>query len=115
MAVSVIVDDFDIAGVAFAPPEADTPLVVDADAPLAIACAAELLQTVARRGSKVVERDRRIELPQPPQRDPLDIGSESLDRLPSEETLRVGVAETTDHSRIITHRVMVRNRTGSLS
>jgi len=39
----VIVDDFDIAGAAGAPGEADAPLVVDADAVLAGAAAGQLL------------------------------------------------------------------------
>src|SRR5512139_3962973 len=106
MSASVIVDDLDVVGVAFAPSEADTPLVVDADAELAFAPAAEFLESVAGRRSKIVQHDGSVQLPQPPERHAPDVGSESPDRFPLEEPFRVGVAESADHTIIITRAVM---------
>src|SRR6201998_4962675 len=51
----VIVDQFDVAGAAGTPGEADAPLVVDADAVLACAPAGQLLPAVSRRHAWVVE------------------------------------------------------------
>src|SRR5271166_4561706 len=45
----VVVDQFDVAGAAGTPGEADAPLVVDADAVLAGAAAGQFLESVARR------------------------------------------------------------------
>jgi len=45
----VVVDDFDVLGVAALPAEADAVLVVDADAVLPLAVARQFLQSVAGR------------------------------------------------------------------
>jgi hypothetical protein len=51
----VIVDEFHVPGATGAPGEADTPLIVDSDAVLAGAGAAQLLESVARRYPQVVD------------------------------------------------------------
>jgi hypothetical protein len=89
----VIVDDFDVVRIAFAPPKADAPLVVHTDAELARPGTAELLEPVARRHPEVLENHRGVELAEAPERDPLNIGAELPDRVALEEPLRVGVAE----------------------
>ena len=43
------------------PPKADSPLLVDANAPLPLAFAGALLQSVGRRNAQIAEDDRRIE------------------------------------------------------
>jgi hypothetical protein len=45
---SMVIDDFDIVGVPFIPPETDTPLIVNADAPLSFSIPSQLLQPVGR-------------------------------------------------------------------
>ena len=52
----MVVRDFDVVDVAFLPPEADPPLLVDADAVLTFAIPFELLQSVSRRYSEIVQR-----------------------------------------------------------
>jgi len=47
----VIVHNFDLVGVAFAPTKADSPLVIDADAVLPLSVALESFKPIARRHS----------------------------------------------------------------
>jgi hypothetical protein len=48
----VVVDNFDLPGIFVPPFKADTPLVVDPDAPLALTVAAQLFEPVAGRFCK---------------------------------------------------------------
>src|SRR5208282_5540412 len=59
----VVIDNFNIhrTGRAFWPFEADTPLVVHADAVLAFAAALQGLESVSRQNGKVPEREGRFE------------------------------------------------------
>ena len=58
----MVIDDFDFARsrIALGPLEADSPLIVDANAPLTLACALERLQAVAEM-SQVVQAGGRVE------------------------------------------------------
>src|SRR3981189_3152380 len=60
---SMVVHDIDLKGVPVIPAEADSTLVVDADAPLSFPVAPQFLQPVARRCSKVGDTCRSIEHP----------------------------------------------------
>ena len=51
----MIVRYFDIVGVTLLPPEADAPLVVDADAMLASTVTREPFQPVSRRDTQIVQ------------------------------------------------------------
>jgi hypothetical protein len=51
----MVINHFNLVGVSFAPFEADTPLVVDADAELAGAIADKLLESVPRRDPKILK------------------------------------------------------------
>lgn len=51
----MVVDDQDIVGVSIFPAEADTPLLVDSNAILPGSFACQLLQTIARWDSEVVQ------------------------------------------------------------
>src|SRR5580658_9842698 len=53
---SMVVDDFDLMGVMLDPAETQAPLVVDADAHLPGACAAERLEPIAGRVPQVLDR-----------------------------------------------------------
>ena len=55
-ATSVIVNDFDLVGIAGTPSKADAPLIVDANTVLSGPIAATYLQAVAGRDAQVVER-----------------------------------------------------------
>ena len=56
MLASVVVDNFNLHGAAVGPNEADSPLVVDADAVLAGAIAAERFEAMRGRHSEIAER-----------------------------------------------------------
>lgn len=51
----MVVNDLYFVSLPGSPCEADTPSVVDADAVLTCSVAAELLETIARRGEKVTQ------------------------------------------------------------
>ena len=53
--LSVVVDDFDVVRIPVTPDEADAPLVVDADAVLALPAPRQPLETVRRREPQVVD------------------------------------------------------------
>jgi len=58
----MVIGNLDIMGVAVFPKEADSPLIIDPDAPLARAIAGKQLQLVARRDAKKVERGGAVKL-----------------------------------------------------
>jgi len=58
----MIVSDLDVVSVAFSPPKAHPPLIVDPDAVLSLAILRELLEPVAWRNPQILERLRGIEV-----------------------------------------------------
>jgi hypothetical protein len=58
----VVINDFDILGGAVSPSEANAPLVVYADAVLALASTSKSLEPVSGRHAKVVEASGNLEL-----------------------------------------------------
>jgi hypothetical protein len=66
--LSVVVNDLNLLWASVGPPETDPPLVVDSDAVLTGPIALQLLEPVARRQTKLVERNGRADLTQLPQR-----------------------------------------------
>jgi len=95
----VVVDDFDVEGVAGPPDEADPPLLIHSDAELPGPVALELLKAIRRGHPQIFEDRGRIEHPELPKGDTLDIRAQSLDRLSTEEALCVAVLEGLDHVR----------------
>ena len=57
----MIVDNLNVMNVSLSPAKADSPLVVDVNAVLPFAISRKLLQVVARRNSKIVERFRSVQ------------------------------------------------------
>jgi hypothetical protein len=94
----VVVNDLDIVGVAVSPPEADAPLIVDADAVLAGSIAPQLLQPITRRHPEILEALGGIELGELAQHDPVDDRRKPPARRPREETLGLTVGEAPDHT-----------------
>src|SRR6476659_8538216 len=99
---SVVVDEFDIGGTARAPGEADSPLVVDADAVLAGAFADQFLQAVARRHPEVVDGLGRIDEDELLVRESAELRAEALDVAALPGRFGVLVPERTDHGSMIT-------------
>jgi hypothetical protein len=60
--LSMVIHDFDVLGSAACPPKADSPLVVDPDAVLALAVAPQGFQSIARRDPQVIEATGDLEL-----------------------------------------------------
>jgi|HubBroStandDraft_6_1064221.scaffolds.fasta_scaffold176413_2 hypothetical protein len=60
----MIVGNFDFEGVAAPPNEADSPLIVDANAVLSLPIAAQGFEPIARRGCQIAEVGGSVELPE---------------------------------------------------
>jgi len=88
------------------PPEADAPLIVDADAVLPAPVPPELFEPVARRDAEVVQGHGCVELPQLAEGDSLHLRPQLPDRLSIEQPLRVSIAEGPNHGGMITPRVI---------
>jgi len=69
---SVIVGDLDFVGVAFMPPETDSPLIVYSYAVLTLAVAFQRFETITRNVGKISQRHRSIQFSQLPPRNTLN-------------------------------------------
>ena len=98
----MVIRDLDVVSIACFPAKADAPLIVDPDAPLALAITAEFLESIPRRDAEIFERDGGIELPQLAQRNALQVSTEPPSRSAVEELLRLLASEASDHRAIIT-------------
>lgn len=103
----MIVRYLDIVCISFKPAEADTPLVVDADAMLTSAIANEAFQPICRRDAQIVQAFRDIELNQLTPSQAMQFRRETTYELALKDPLSVLVTEGSDHERIITQDVMV--------
>jgi hypothetical protein len=74
----MIVYDFNIVCVSLAPPEADTPLVIDPNAVLSLPVSSKFLKAISRRDKKVIQLLRRIQQEQFTLSDAPQIGREFL-------------------------------------
>ena len=97
MVLLVIVDDLDVVRVAVLPPEADAPLIVDANAVLPGAIPFQLLQAVAGRDAEVLKLLRGVDEAELPEQRPLEVGREAADALALKQALGVPISETLDH------------------
>jgi len=93
----MVVGDLDGVGVAAGPPEADAPLVVDADAVLTGPVSGELLEPVAWRDAEVGERLGGVQDEEFPAGAALEVGRPAPAGAPFEELLGVVVTEALDH------------------
>jgi hypothetical protein len=92
----VIVHDFNVIGSVGSPDEADTPLVVDANAVLTGAFPFQSFKFIAGRYPKVVRVARGVYEFQLTARDPFDPGK-PLGELPLKQPLRGAAPERSDH------------------
>ena len=93
----MVIHDFDLVGITMFPAKTDPPLVVKTDAELTGAGSSEFLEPIPRGNREVVEFRRRIQLPELPERAPLDLCAELPDWFPAKQPLRILIAETADH------------------
>src|SRR5688500_6379247 len=94
---SVIVGDLDVVGIALAPDEADTPLIVDPNAVLPAAIALQSLHAVARRHAQIGETGAVVEHQQLLPRGAPEICAETSDRHVLEQRLGAPVGKSSDH------------------
>jgi hypothetical protein len=102
----VVVDKFDVSGAGRAPGETDAPLVVHADAVLAGADAAQLLQPVAGWYAQVVDALSSVDENELVVSEPAEFRAKSLDVAALPDRLGVLVPERADHSPIVTLSVI---------
>ena len=97
-----MVDDLDLVGIASDPAEADAPLVVDANAVLAVPIAFELLEAISGWGPEILEPHRRVDVAELSEHDAAEVGRKATHVLALPQALSVAVGEMLDHTPIIT-------------
>jgi hypothetical protein len=103
MFLSVIVHDLDIFDIALGPSEADTPLIVDADAHLSGAVPFQGFEPIGRRIAEVIDRRRSIKLAEFAQRAILNIARKLAAGLALPDSFGLLASERSDHGR---HRLI---------
>jgi hypothetical protein len=96
----VVINDLNAFRAFFGPDEADTPLIVDANAMLTLTIALQGFQAIARWRTKKFQCRRTVELLKFPLCDGQDV-SESGNPPSLEEGLGIGALESKDHEVII--------------
>ena len=89
----MVVNDLNPFWTSVAPPEADTPLIIDSDTVLPRTITAQTLKPVARRNPKILQTTRGVNLPQLAQRDASDAWVEGRNRLPRKQPLGLTIPE----------------------
>lgn len=89
----MVVNDLNPFWTSVAPPEADTPLIVDSDTVLARTITAQTLEPVTRRNPEVFQTTRSVDLTQLAQRNARDARVEGRNRLPLKQALSLAIPE----------------------
>jgi hypothetical protein len=96
----MIVDDLDVPGFAIAPHKTDPPLIVNPNAALTLAVAAQRLQTVAERSTQIVKLLRCVDCKKLGACAPLNLLQQIADGVPSEDRSRPFISKALDHGRL---------------
>ena len=107
--VLVIVRDLDIVGITIDKPEADSPLIVNADRLLSHAVPFELVEPIAGRNLKVIYTRCQVDVLELPPRPPTDVRREPFRPAGCVKFLRMSVCEGLDHTSIVTRHVTIVN------
>ena len=89
----MVVNDLNPFWTSVAPPEADTPLIIDSDTVLSCSITAQMLEPVARRNPKILETTRDVNLPPLAQRNASDARVKGRDSLPRKQALSLTIPE----------------------
>lgn len=89
----MVVNDLNPFWTSVAPPEANTPLIIDSDTVLSCSITAQMLEPVARRNPKILETTRGVNLPQLAQCDAHDARVEGRNRIPRKQPLSLTIPE----------------------
>jgi hypothetical protein len=103
----MVIHQLYVEGIGGPPDKTQPPLVIDTDAPLAGAVAAQLLQLIARWRAEILQGGCGIKDPQLTQTGSLDIRAPLPDGLTVEQAFRVPIAEAPEHAAMITRRVII--------
>lgn len=101
---SVIINDLNFVRVTVGPPEADAPLVVNANAVLSGPVTLQFLEAVSRWDPQVVERVRRVEHDQLSEHGVAKRSRKAPNGLSGEQPLGISVGEALDHPGISARR-----------
>jgi hypothetical protein len=93
----MVVNNLDLIGIRILPAEADAPLIVHTNTVLASAISFELLEAIARRHPKVLERFRGVDGDELAEHAPQEVGGKAADALALEKGFGVPVGEALDH------------------
>jgi len=96
----MIVHDLNFVSVTLPPHEAETPLVVNADAILPLPVAMQRFQAIARRSCQVAQFGGTVQLPELSSGDAFD-SLKAAARLPTVKSPGLGAAERLDHDLIV--------------
>jgi hypothetical protein len=94
----MVINDFDLMGGVIQPLEADSPLIVDPNAALALTIPEQRLQAVAGRRAQVIEASGKVKLREFPNGDPSHIRWNLSASTTDPKLLRAGVGKAHDHT-----------------
>ncbi len=97
----MIVHDFDLIRMTVSPLEADTPLVVDANAVLPFPRPAKFFESIGGRGAQITQRRGVVKHPELAQGYLLNLGRESARPLTGEDFLGLTIPKGLDHDAIL--------------
>lgn len=89
----MVVNDLNPFWTSVAPPEPDTPLIIDSNTVLPRTITAQTLESVTRRNPEVFQTARSVNLTQLAQRDAHDARIEERNRLPLKQALSLAIPE----------------------
>ncbi len=95
----MVIDDLDLPGIAVAPYQADTPLLVDANTVPSPSISPQGFQPVAGRRPQIVEPPSRVDRQELGPRPPLDLHRQASDGMAREDGRGALVGEALDHGR----------------
>jgi hypothetical protein len=98
----MVINNFDIIGMAVPPVEAYSPLIVDPDAPLAFSLADKLFQPVSRRYAKKFQSCRAVDLGQFAKGHPMYVLRQTGYECALEDLFRILAAKRLDHGELLT-------------
>jgi hypothetical protein len=94
----MIVDDLDVPSFAIAPHKTDPPLIVNANAALTLAVAAQRLQAIAGRNTQIVKLLRRVNCKKFNAGATLNLRRQIANSVPCEDRSRAFVTKALDHN-----------------
>jgi hypothetical protein len=93
----VVIDDFNVFGIAIGPAKTDAPLVIDSNAVLPSTVTAEFLDPITGRDAEILQLDRRVDEAELAEHRAPEVRGIAADRFPLPQARRVAVSEAPNH------------------